>query len=50
MWKTTEKLISTKLSLYAGHQDEVTAAGHKQHRIKTKYGFLNTHKGLINHI
>ena len=38
------------MSLYAGHQDEVTAAGYEQHRIKTKSGFLNTHKGLIHHI
>lgn len=38
MWKTTEKLISTKMSIYAGHQDKDKAAGHERHRIKTKSG------------
>lgn len=36
MWKTTEKVISTKVTLYAGHQHQVTATGHEQHKVKTK--------------
>lgn len=38
MQKTNEKLISTKMTLYAGYQDEATVAGHEQHKIKTKSG------------
>lgn len=33
------------MTLYAGHQDEVTVAGHEQHKIKTKSG----HQWLSQH-